>query len=473
MSPDTAWHVTLTGPRLRLPAPNDNPWNTVYGYGSFLQVSPTQVAVIVNRRVTGHAVVDFEDGTDALIVDDLDRLDATSAVPLARSEALLHPRTGRRLVTRCILLTGGFVPRGALLPDGRPHPAAGTGFVFGVHGACLADPQPQRAEGEDSYGYRELIQLRFDGQTLRVTDRLKTPGDDLAPGFLSLSHGLSNAIPDGADLLTGVSAGPVEPGAAPSSPSIPTKHPHATALLGRNYGACFCRWKFGEKGWRPAEVIPVSGADLAMEPSLIRDADGTLLMAVRGKGLAEPPGAVHDGLENTYEHFRVYRSTDTGKTWQRVIHLPRMRNATPVVLNRSAGGHPFIMANPYQSGRDPRGRVLPSTHWRNRLCLWPVTADRTGVKAPLVVLDANARFGLPRAWNDPAMHADNIWYLDHPLASVVRLADGQWHCLFGFRVSDMAVNAAGAPPTERAGFWTGEVRVDGETSAPTWSFASC
>lgn len=470
MPSNSSWHVDLTGPRLHFPVPNGTPWTTVYGYGSFLQVSPTQVAVIVNRRVTGHAVIDFEDGTDAFIVDALDKLDPAQAIPIARSEALLHPKTGRRLVTRCILLTGGFVPLGACLPDGRPHPAAGTGFVFGSHGACTADPQPQRAEGNDNYGYRELIQLRFDGKTLRVTERLKTSGNDLATGFLRVSHGLSSAIPDGADLLTGVSSGPVAPGTAPGSPCIPTQHPHANGLLGRNCGSCFCRWSFGASGWRPAQIVPVSGPDLAMEPTLIRERDGSLLMAVRGKGLAEPPGAIHDGLENTYEHFRVYRSTDTGKTWTRVLHLPRMRNATPVVLNRSAGGHPFIMANPYQAGRDTKGRVCPSTHWRNRLWLWPLTADRTGVETPLVVLDADARFGLPRVWTGEGMNTDNIWYLDHPLANVVRLADGQWHCHVCFRVSDMAVNAGGAPAAEPAGFWTGEIKVAGETPIPTWSF---
>jgi hypothetical protein len=473
MPVDPVWSVDLPAtPRLHLPVPNGKPWTTVYGYGSMLQVSPTQVAILVNRRVTGHAVVDFEDGTDALVTDSLDRLDPAAAVPVSRSQELAHPKTGKRLVTRCIMLTGGFVPLGARLPDGKPHPHAGTGFVFGGHGACLAEPKPHRAEGADGYGFQELIQLRFDGKVLSVTrrDRIEK-GDQLIRGFMRVSHGLSNALPDGADLIAGVYAGPVGPGAEPGSPAIPCKHPHADGALGRNVGSCFCRWRFGDKGWRPAEIVPVSGPDLAMEPTVVREADGSLLMAVRGKGLSEPPGSVTDGLENTYEHFRVYRSMDNGATWERVLHLPRRRNATPVVLNRSLGGRPFICANPYEDTRDSKGRLVPSHSRRNRLGLWPLTPDRAGVEQPLMVLEANQRFGPPREGVGEPLPTDNIWYLDHPVANVVRLGDGRWRCLLGFRVSEMAVNLGGAGASEKAGYWVGEVHAPGDdTPLPAWIF---
>ncbi len=472
-SADREWNIELVGPRLRIPALPSARWNTVYGYGSWLQVSPTHVAAIVNRRVTGEAVVDFEDGTDALVCDHPDQLDPRNAVPLSRSEPATHPVTGRKLHTRCIMLTGGFVPLGARLPDGRPHPAAGTGFVFGAHGSCLAEPRPHRADAANAYGFRELIQLRYDGRTLSVTDRLRLQGAEIDPRFLRVGHGLSNALPDGADLLGGVTAGPVAPGAIAGSPCIPTEHPHGDDKLGRNFGSCFCRWRHGPAGWRPVEIVPVSGPDLAMEPTLIRDSDGALLMAVRGKGLKEPAGAVHDGLENTYEHFRVYRSTENGRTWTSVLHLPRMRNATPVVLNRSAGGRPFITANPYQAGKDSQGRTIPSTHWRNKLHLWPLTADRSQVEQPICLLDADQTFGAPRA---PAgaqpMTTDNIWNLDHPIASTVRLADGRWHCLLGFRVSDRGVNEGGLEAADPAGFWTGEITVHDETPLPLWRFAA-
>lgn len=481
------WNIDLHGPRLQKPVLTSKRWQTIYGYGSFLQVSPTQVAAIVNRRVTGQAVIDFEDGTDAIVCDHPDHLDPRSAVPLSRSETVDHPKTGRKLHTRCILLTGGFVPLGALLPDGRPHPAAGTGFVFGGHGSCLAEPTPHRAGEEDRFGFRELIQLRFDGRNLQVTDRFRFDGAEIDPAFLRLGHGLSNAIPEdvatrrlykkglsnavpaGTDLLSGIVAGPVAAGTTTDSFCIPTRHPHADPRLGRNLGSCFCRWRYGKNGWRPMEIVPVSGPDLAMEPSLVRDRDGVLLMSVRGKGLAEPPGSVCDGLENTYEHFRVYRSTDNGKTWSVLLHLPRMRNATPVVLSRSVGGHPFLTANPYREGRDFRGRKIPSTHWRNTLSLWPLTADRADVTDPIVLLDADKTFGAPRP-GPASMKTDNIWNLDHPVADTVRLADGHWHCLMGFRVSDRAVNEGGMEPSDQAGFWTGEIEVREENPIPVWRF---
>ncbi len=472
-SDNSEWKIVLQGPRLRFPALPAVLWKTVYGYGSFLQVSPTHVAAIVNRRVTGESVVDFEDGTDAIVFDHLDRLDARNAIPLSRSETVAHPQTGCKLFTRCIMLTGGFVPLGARLPDGRPHPAAGTGFVFGAHGSCVAEPTPHRADAENAYGFRELIQLRYDGRTLQVTDRLRFQGAEIDPRFLRMGHGLSSALPDGEDLLGGIFAGPVAPGSMPGSPCIPTEHPHGDGKLGRNVGSCFCRWRHGREGWRPVEVVPVSGPDLAMEPTLIRDTDGVLLMAVRGKGLKEPAGAVHDGLENTYEHFRVYRSTDDGKTWASVLHLPRMRNATPVVLNRSAGGRPFITANPYQSGKDSRGRTIPSTHWRNKLNLWPLSADRSQVDKPIGLLDADKTFGPPRpAGGVHAMTTENLWNLDHPIATTVRLADGRWHCLLAFRVSDRGVNEGGMEAADPAGFWTGEITVQNEIPIPIWRFAA-
>ncbi len=468
---DSTWQIKLTGPRLAKPVLTSNRWQTVYGYGSFMQVSPTQVAAIVNRRITGHAIVDFEDGTDAIICDHPDNLDARNAVALSRSEETEHPVTGRKLHTRCIMLTGGFVPLGALLPDGSPHPAAGTGFVFGGHGSCLAEPVVQPADKKNQYGFRELIQLRFDGQRLRVTGRRRFQGREIHPDYLRIGHGLSTALPDGTDLISGVVAGPVAPGDHPDSARIASEHPHSDARLGRNVGSCFCRWHYGRDGWYPAVIIPVTPPDLAMEPSLVRDRDGALLMAVRGKGMKEPPGCVYDGMENTYEHFRVYRSSDNVETWTRVLHLPRMRNATPVVLNRTAGGHPFITANPYQSGKDSRGRTIPSTHWRDKLFLWPLTEDRTDVEKPIVLLDANKQFG-PARQNVARvpLSIDNVWKIDHPLANTVRLADGEWHCLLSFRVTDAAVNAGGADPSDQSGFWTARIQRAKEKPIPVWRF---
>ena len=63
-SSDGFWKVSLAGPRLRLAPTEPGGWDTLYGYGSFLQLSAGHAAVLVNRRVLGEPVTDFEDGAD-------------------------------------------------------------------------------------------------------------------------------------------------------------------------------------------------------------------------------------------------------------------------------------------------------------------------------------------------------------------------------------------------------------------------
>ncbi len=471
-SSDGIWNVRLAGPRLRFPPREPGRWETLYGYGSFLQISPDHVALLVNRRVLGEPVIDFEDGADLFVLESLDALASAVPFPVVRSERFRDSRTGIPAVTRCIARIGGFVPLGARVSDGRIHPAAGTGFILASHHPIAAEPHPHPDDSLAGQSYGEMIHLRWDGHTLIITDRFHFQGPELHPDFWVIFQGLSTAIPDGEDLLTGIYAGPVAPGIKPGSPAIPCSHPHAHRVLGRNVGSCFCRWRYGPQGWRPIQIVPVSGPDLAMEPSLIRLAEGALLMSVRGKGLQEPPGSITEGLENTYEHFRVYRSDDNGITWRPLIHLPRMRNATPVVINRTVGGTAFLTANPYQALQDSRGRVVPSTMIRNLLALWPLDATRGMIGKPLLLLDADRTFGPPRTkgpW-DVHLKTDNRWNLDHPIATPIRLADGRWRAVMTFRVTDAAVNQGGASPAEPAGFWTAEIEKTGENDLPIWNF---
>ncbi len=456
------WSMTLgQGPSLAKPVDSGGAWKTVYGVGMPFQVSPAQAAVIVNRRIYNVAAIDFEDGGDLLVFDSLDHLDPASAVPLSRTETAVNPATCRRAAMVSYQSAGGFVPLGAKLEDGSPHPAAGTGFALSTHIAYPQDPATGRIlrpNGEIA-SHQRIAQLRFDGNTVRVTGIRQFAGGDFLPGYTLLNRGISVAIPDGADLLNGVVVGPMTRAAGPDGVCIPTGHPHGHPRFGRNVGSALCRWQFRGGVWVPSAVVPVSGPDLSMEPSLVRDADGSLLMAVRGKGLEDPPGAVHDGLENTFCHFRVYRSVDGGTTWTSVLHIPLARAATPVVLNRTAGARPFLAANPYTRDR-----------LRDTLCLWPLEPDRLGVEPLVCTLDANARFGPPRPIAADAMHDGNQWMVDHPVATVCRLGDGRWHCVLCFRVSDKGVNTAGVAPSEWNGTWISEVTVEGEGALPPWRF---
>jgi hypothetical protein len=148
-----------------------------------------------------------------------------------------------------------------------------------------------------------------------------------------------------------------------------------------------------------------------------------------------------------------------------------MRNATPVILNRTADGRPYLAANPYETGPDSKGRTILSTSRRRALCFWPLTTDRSGVNDAICVLDADRCFGPPRAIMNQHMSHDNLWMLDHPIGNVCRLADGRWHALQCFRVTDKAVSFGGAGAAEQSGAWVEEVSDGAETPTPVWRFA--
>ncbi len=462
----SALTMTRRGPRLGRCTVGNDRWPGIYGVGSLLQLSPTHAALIANRRVVGHSVIDFEDGGDVFVFDRLAALQPDAAQPLLRDDTMPHPRTGEPLIVVKFVINGGFVPLGARLADGAPHPAAGTGFVFSLARAIPADLGAPSASHDDVPGFHELIQLRFDGTRLTAAPPERLEREDVLPPWFVTNRALGNPIPDGADLLFGLVAGPAVPGGR-----IPCDHPNAGGPLGRNIGSGLSRWRFGPRGWRPVDYVPISGPDLAFEPSVVRDLDGSLLFCVRGKGSNAPPGELHDGLENTYEHFRVWRSTDGGRAWERVIHLPCQRAPTPVVLNLTVGGAPFLAGNPYRPiEKDANGVTIISIRRREVLNLWALTPDRRGVEPPLTVLDTTAEFGPPRVWASPTLRHCNRWSADHPVGGVIRLADGQWHSLLCIRVGEWAMYAGAPPLTPPIGLWLEEVAQPGETPRPPWRF---
>ena len=465
------FRVSLHGPRLTASALDEPRWPAVYGLGSLLQVSPTHVLLVANRRVLGKAIVDFEDGADGFIFDRIEALDADGAIPLSRNEDMLHPETGVPLTIVQHLSTGGFVPLGARLPDGSPHRAAGTGYLLSCGVAHLADHSERHLTRAHAHSIVEIIQLRFDGTALSVTGRDRCETGHMPMGYGKIRHPLQNAIPDGEDLLAGLTVAPIDR----SVECIPSTHPHGGGRYGRNFGSGLCRWRHDGTGWRPIHFTPITGPDMAGEPTLIRDRDGSLLMSVRGKGSDAPPGEMHKGhgIENTYEHFRVYRSADNGKTWEEVVHLPRQRCATPVVLNRTAGGRPYLTGNPFQTQAeaDPRGRIIMCTRRRWHLCCWPLTDDRRGVGEPDRIVDAPVDLGPARPFLHEALPHDNVRCLDHPIGSVCRLADGRWRTMLCFRATDSAVNVCGAERAPNDGLYVEELEVaDDGPAAPPWRF---
>jgi hypothetical protein len=465
------------GPLLHEPLKQEAGETVAYGTGIHYQVSPTQVALIINRRMTHVAVTDFENGYDGLVFERLEEIRPERAYPLARNTKGVHPRSGAALTLVHHSPQGGFVPLGAKLADGRPHPHAGTGFGLGtIHGYPADNSVSGAHVAADLVSYFHLTQWVFDGERLVAASVEAVKHEEVLPGWYVVERGLGPGVADGEDFLFGIVAGRETEQSRAHREMLKKagkkEHIASTGPMGECYSAGISRWRRVEGKWKAVDFVSVPGylPDMAFEPSVVRDGDGSLLFSVRGKGSNAAPGEKEFGLENTFEHFRVCRSRDNGKTWERVVHLKEMRSPSPVTIQKTAQGRVFLAANPWRPmEQDAQGKNIPKTMKREVLSLWPLTEDRTGVGKPALVLDAKARLGAARPFPMPGK--PNYWYADHPLGGVYRLADGQWHTLMTFRLSDAALTAGGAGAAEAAGLWVVEIFEDSGEAAPrAWQF---
>jgi hypothetical protein len=434
-------HLSMThsGPRLRVPADARPDYDLRYGLGHIWQLSPTQIAVQANRRPAGVPVVDLEDGGDLFVIERLEDLASTPAIPLLRNEASVHPRNGQAITLVRYPANGGFVPLGARLADGSPHPHAGTGFGLSIILGYPADNSVKRPEATaDIVHLWELQQYRFDGAEFHVEQREILGCDAVYPGAHIWRQPLGQAIPDGEDLLAGI----------------------VSSVDGQRYPGMF-RWRRRDGAWRPVAHHPVPAPDHCVEPAIIRDLDGALLMSVRTNDwwLAD--------------RLRVYRSTDTGQTWELWLDDELMRSHGPVILQQTLAGEPYLITNPLRRPCiDNHGRTCHSTWMREDLHIFKLTEDRRHVQNPVHLFDARRSFGVAR--HDSAGHV-NFWYLDHPIAANVRLADGRWHTLVPFRVCELWEVCTDASSTPYTGLWIEELHggapADGAAiHADPWHF---
>jgi len=407
--------------------PPDPEWHdrAVYGVGAAFQVGPGTAASILNLRVRGVPTIDLEAGNDILVFRRLDDLREERAMPLDRTERIRDPGDGREYLHVRYPPNGGFVPVGARLDSGAPHPAAGTGFGLAqtICFPCEGD-HPQPAELTDIRRMFVVMQFAFDGTSFRVTSSRVVEGDALLPGWVVVNRPINMAVADGEDLLTGLVAG--RPGEA--------------------HGSGLCRWRRGGQGWVPVSYTPVTPADCSFEPSLIRDTDGSLLFSARGWGVEGVQKALLAGLDQELKNcVRVWRSADGGVTWKQVLRVDRLRPWSPVVLSPTAEGIPYLCGNRLVPPRpNVIGRTTPDARMREILCMWPLSPARDSLLAEHVVLDAPHRFG--------PVPSGLTWCLDHPIGCVLDLADGR-HSLLQFRCCDYAEVVSDSQPVPQTGCW--------------------
>jgi len=402
------------GPAALSIVPNTPPgelWR--YGDGGAFQVAPRKAAFFCTIWVEGKDNIDFTNGSDLILFDDLSNIRSDEAIPMSRNEI------GESSVTVKGTVVGGFVPFGAKLTDGSPHPHAGTGF-----GLAYALRYPLDKDGH--YDYREskerwleFFQFAYDGKAFRVLKQERAEYETLLPGWKIAGQGLPNAIPDGQDLLLTMSV-----------------------KSGEGAVSGVARWRRGAHGWHPISFAPVTGEEAGWgEPSLVRDRDGSLLFSARS---SDDPrfGIAYDAA--------VWRSTDSGETWEQIIYRKDCRSRSPVSINRAADGTPYIAAN------------LPSNcRTREVLCLWPLNADRTDLEEVLIARDCRAEFGFAPS--------GSWWRVDHPRSEVLQLTDGAWHNVLIYQIVDNLEIEGDAPMAPQTGHYVEEVFSRGE-AIPAWNF---
>lgn len=404
----------------------------VYGLGRCWQLSPTEIGVVANIRSWGSDVVDLELGNDMLILDRLDAEAPRAVFPLNRTEEWTDPEKGGSQLVAKYPLCGDFVPLGALRADGSPHPHAGTGF-----GICSLRGFPLDATGQVSVRYLgdlesiplvlfELQQYRYDGKQFIIEHSELVAPDGVLEGCLLVNPPIGNGIHDGDDILTGLTCRTVgTTAAAPEVSDRDNRLPH----LGR--------WRRTEGRWQLADVQPVSDEAGFFESSVVRDSNGDLLYTARDCG------------QHKEAVFTVWRSTDNGVTWQKILREVGKRAHAPVSINRALDGTIYLASCAARGG-------VYHVNFRDSLDLWPLSADRGHTLPPITARDCPGEFGAP---------SHSQWRVDHPISTSVRLSDQKWRHLLCYRIME----EHGAPPTETTGLYLEEVQ-SGKLPETPWVF---
>ena len=135
-----------------------------YELGRCLQLDRDHCLVVASMDEQGGG--DLCVGNDAFIIQKLSDVAADKAIPINRAvkDDESTPGGEKRFVAKYPAV-GTFVPLGARLPNGQPHPAAGTGVLFSCTSTFRADKTTQ---DDQTKRMVEVIQLRWRGLVSQV-----------------------------------------------------------------------------------------------------------------------------------------------------------------------------------------------------------------------------------------------------------------------------------------------------------------
>jgi hypothetical protein len=163
-----------------------------YEVGSLFQLDTERVLLVVSMREQGG--LDFAVGNDGFIFQNLSDIAPERAIPINRLDPNYRFKSGKGSgVLAKFGPIGAFVPLGAKLENGNPHPGAGSGFLLS---ACAAYPPDRSKQLPDGDVFLEFLQLKWEKGELTVTkselpdpfqQKLKNVGFNCLPkgrGFL-------------------------------------------------------------------------------------------------------------------------------------------------------------------------------------------------------------------------------------------------------------------------------------------------
>ncbi len=393
-------------------APDGVIW--VYGLGTFFQLEPGVVAMLVNVRRGGVMATDLESGVDVIVFNRLEGLAEAERMILSRGDHQRLP-DGREVELSIYPCKGGFVPLGS----GRA--GEGTGFgMSAVRGYPGLDTKPSDIRNmKDPYYRLRLYQFSYNGTRFSVDEEVEMDPRDLCEGYF-VSPGLKPAVMDGDDMLFPLAVRrTIAMGAKAGSDS-------QEEVFGE---IAISRWQYRDGKWVLAAFDKVPEANGCMEPTLIRLPDGGLLLNARG---------MH-GTDHAYD-IQLWRSDDGGKSWSLWVERKDCRSASTTTVGITASGVPFVLANLREPGRKAA---------RYQLALFEIDVEKRVVLDPQIIRDCPQEFGL---W-DGEFH----WWADHAIAEVVTLADGKKHCLMSYRVVNELEIARDLTPTPVTGNYVGEI----------------
>jgi hypothetical protein len=357
-----------------------------YELGKCFQLDRTHSLLVASMDEQGGH--DMCVGNDGFIFEKLSDIKAENAIPLNRPEVnyKLKRMEGSAWLAKFPGM-GGFVPLGAKLENGKPHPAAGTGVLVSCGVTYHSD---RTVTDQRSEVIMEVMQLRWDGKTLTIEQRSFM---DEVFGFKLVGVPLSNFCPQGETLLS----------------------PFRT-----DKGIVVYRWEFDGKIWHITEsgepficntniemdggrVVPIGES----EPSLQRQGD-RYLISTRGQ---DPIG-------------RVYSSMD-GMNYD--LLFERKHNTIPQALNQGLDGSLYLATNP---------------NWdivRNPLIIYPMEDKSFG--QPILIHDED---GIRDT------KGDKIPFIDHGVG-VNLYIEGRWRHLLWYRVCDLKERTMMASMAEAIG----------------------